>query len=418
MQSIFAAQSEIDDAKYRHWEEIRHRKAPAGLSSEEWWLLLKLQRQSQYKGAPFNDTAGSTFRYTLVPPIPERLHEIDLSAGGRIQMTEPITNPDTRDQYCVSSLMEEAITSSQIEGAATTREVAKKMLRTGRKPQDHSERMILNNFLTMRHIQRIKAEPLTPELIFDIHRLVTDQTLDNPECSGRLRTADERVEIIDAYNEVLHTPPQAEQLKDRMKAMCEFANADTPWVHPAVRAIILHFWLAYDHPFVDGNGRTARALFYWSMLRRGYWLFEFISISQVIRKALIQYGRAFLYTETDDNDLTYFILYHLDVIDKAVDELHRHIEQRTKELRKIERELIGIGVLNHRQRELVRHALRHGTTEYTIEAHQTSHQVAYDTARKDLLDLVDRDLFDSFKRGRTWHFRPKPDIEDRLRKLT
>ena len=56
------------------------------------------------------------------------------------------------------------------------------------------------------------------------------------------------------------------------------------FIHPMIRSIILHFWLAYDHPFVDGNGRTARALFYWSMLRHGYWLFEFISISQIILK--------------------------------------------------------------------------------------------------------------------------------------
>ena len=115
------------------------------------------------------------------------------------------------------------------------------------------------------------------------------------------------------YDEIFHDPPPAEQLDERMAAMCDFANGKIPnhFIHPVVRAIILHFWLAYDHPFVDGNGRTARALFYWLMLRNNYWLFEFISISQIIRKAPIKYGRAFLYTETDDNDLTYFILYHL-----------------------------------------------------------------------------------------------------------
>src|SRR5205814_10028127 len=55
-----------------------------------------------------------------------------------------------------------------------------------------------------------------------------------------------------------------------------------PIFHPMVRSMILHFWLAYDHPFVDGNGRTARALFYWSMLRNGYWMFEYITISKII----------------------------------------------------------------------------------------------------------------------------------------
>ena len=92
-------------------------------------------------------------------------------------------------------------------------------------------------------------------------------------------------------------------------------------MHPAIRAIILHFWLAYDHPFIDGNGRTARALFYWLMLRHGYWLFEFISISEIILKAPVQYGEAFLYTETDQNDLTYFIIHQTEVIRKSMQSL-------------------------------------------------------------------------------------------------
>ena len=87
--------------------------------------------------------------------------------------------------------------------------------------------------------------------------------------------------------------------------------------HHHIRAIILHFWLAYGHPFVDGNGRTARALFYWAMLHEGYWLFEFISISNILRKAPAQYGLSFLYSETDDNDLTYFIVAQTKVIRRA-----------------------------------------------------------------------------------------------------
>lgn len=43
--------------------------------------------------------------------------------------------------------------------------------------------------------------------------------------------------------------------------------------------------IAYMHPFVDGNGRTARALFYWYMLKSGYWLTEYLSISRVIAKS-------------------------------------------------------------------------------------------------------------------------------------
>ena len=46
-----------------------------------------------------------------------------------------------------------------------------------------------------------------------------------------------------------------------------------------MRAILLHFWLAYDDPFLDGNGRTARILFFWLLRKHGYWLAEYLSIS-------------------------------------------------------------------------------------------------------------------------------------------
>ncbi len=52
----------------------------------------------------------------------EELHQIDVGAGRAIGMPDPITNPQTRGRYRVRSLMEEAITSSQLEGSVTTRD--------------------------------------------------------------------------------------------------------------------------------------------------------------------------------------------------------------------------------------------------------------------------------------------------------
>ncbi len=410
---------QIATEQYLHWDSLRRYPPPEGLTLEEWWLAIKIQRNGALKLIPLNDKHGKPFRFCTPGLVQQELHAIDVGAGHSIGILEPITNPQTRDRYLIRSLMEEAITSSQLEGAVTTREVAKEMIRSGRPPRDISEQMILNNFATMQRITKLKEEPLSPKMIFDIHAMVTEKTLEDPTAAGRLRRVEEKRVVGDEVGEVYHEPPPAGELEERLNAMCEFANAKTPgfFVHPALRAIILHFWLAYDHPFVDGNGRTARALFYWSMLRSGYWLFEFISISSILRKAPVEYARSFLYTETDDNDLTYFIIAQSKVIRGAIDDLHAYIDRKTAEVREMESHLRALDLFNHRQVELIRHALKHPFQQYSIAGHQKSQNVVYQTARTDLLDLRQRGLLDWKKRGRQMFFVAPGDFAQRLRKL-
>jgi Fic family protein len=364
-------------------------------------MAVKLSRMGARTYIPLQAVDGSSCYFVNGEPIQSAVHQIDMRAGGNVNLPSDLITPDVKDQYLVRSLVEEAIHSSQLEGATTTRLVAKRMLREGRSPKDRSEQMILNNYRTMCQLAEWRSQPLTPELVLEIHRQVTDSTLDGMDIAGRLRRPDEHVVVGNDVNDVYHVPPPAHELERRLSEMCRFANGETPdgFLHPLVRAIVLHYWLAYDHPFVDGNGRTARALFYWSMLRSGYWLFEFISISVGLVRAPAQYGRAFLYTQTDDNDLTYFLLHQLQVVKSALDELHDYLRATEKRVKETER-LLESFELNHRQQALAAHALRHQGQQYTIEGHQTSHHVAYQTARTDLLDLEQKGLLRSRKSGK------------------
>ena len=147
--------------RYLHWDKLRHSLPPEGMNHREWWLVQKLSRMDALKLIPLKDTAQGAFQFAVTELVMEELHQIDLGAGGLVSIPEPITNPQTRDRYLVSSLMEEAITSSQLEGAVTTREVAKEMIRLGRKPRDNSEQMILNNYVTMQRIRALKASALS-----------------------------------------------------------------------------------------------------------------------------------------------------------------------------------------------------------------------------------------------------------------
>jgi Fic family protein len=402
--------------RYLHWDELRFRKPPEGLTLEEWWLGLKMRRKAGYRAIPLNDNQGQPFYFGVPDVVTDLLHQIDRGAGTVVQIPEQITNSDQRDRYVIRSLMEEAITSSQLEGAATTREVAKKMLAEGRKPRDRSERMIANNYATMRHILELRDQPLTPDMVFQIHREVSQDALDVADGAGRFRRQDEDINVSDFKGTVFHTPPPADQLPARLRAMCDFANGKTPafFVHPVIRGIILHFWLAYDHPFVDGNGRTARALFYWQMLHSGYWLFEFISISHFLRKAPAQYGTAFLHTETDEEDLTYFIIHQAEIIRRSLKELHDYVSRKSSETRACLVALEQHPELNYRQQALIGHALRHPGFLYNIASHKTRQAITYATARADLLGLAKLSLLDKRKAGRAFVFVAPKDLELRL----
>lgn len=423
--SAIAAANSANEREYPHWDKLRHLEPPGNLTHEEWWMALKLTRGAGAVRLPFADAKGNVFAYSMPSSVQRLLHFVDQHTAGEIAMAETVTtDAQARHHYLVSSVMEEAIRSSQLEGATTSRRVAKELLRSGRPARDRSELMILNNYRALEFMRNSMGDVLTPELVMALQRILTEGTLDDPTAAGRLQTADEeRVVVLDATTgETIHVPPPASELAARLSAMCDFANAHAddadPFIHPVVRAIVLHFWLAYDHPFVDGNGRTARALFYWYMRTRGYWLVEYLSISKILREAPARYSRAFLLTETDAGDTTYFLLHQLHAIRSAVGELRSYLDRKVREVRDVEKFMRAAGDLNHRQLALLSDAVRHPDNLYTYRSHANSHGVTGETARTDLADLADRGLLVRSRTGRQHVYRAVTDLTAALEPAT
>jgi Fic family protein len=421
---LFQSAASVARSDYIHWDKLRRLTPPDGMTHEEWWLVIKLTRDSLRRDIPLTDPQGHIFVYAVPDLVARRLHYIDQRCSGEVAMPEVVTADDqARRHYLVNSLMEEAIRSSQLEGATTTRKVAKEMLSSGREPKDRSERMILNNYLALQYMRDQMDDRLTPGVVMELQRILTDGTLDDPGAAGRLQRPDEvRVSVVDSLDgKVMHDPPPAEQLPDRLRRMCDFANeADTPdrFIHPVIRAILLHFWLAYDHPFEDGNGRTARALFYWYMRSCKYWLVEYLSISRIIRAAPAKYSRAFLFTETDERDVTYFIVHQLEVMEQAVDQLHVYLRKQINDVREVERLLRGSDRFNHRQLALLGNALRAPDGSYSFQSHAASHGVTHETARNDLIPLAKMGLLEQRRQGRRYSFTIPVDLPKRLRELS
>lgn len=410
------------DGVYEHWDHLRHLAPPSGLGSHDWWAAIKIARSALKRDLPLREKDGRPFAVSVTPNMQRKLHFLDREAAGLILGADQDDDASIRRRHLVRSLIEEAMTSSQLEGASTTRRVAKELLSTGRAPRDRSEQMIFNNYAAMQSLGGLRDQPLTVDMVLEIHRRLMRDALDEPDQAGRLRTAEDNVIVQDRGDPtiVLHVPPPAAELPARLQALCDFANDrnEGEFLHPIVRAIAIHFQIGYDHPFCDGNGRTARALFYWSMLRSDYWLSEYVSISSVLKKAQGRYVRAYLHSESDGADISYFVAHQLDVITQAVNSLRAYLARKGRERRQAEallRPASRLGAaLNHRQRALLLNALKHPDSDYAIAAHQAAHRVTYATARSDLLGLAELGLLQQRKQGKAFLFRPVADLAQRL----
>jgi Fic family protein len=414
-----ATQASSPSQRYLPWDKLRYKTPPDGLTHDEWWVAIKLGRRSAQRPLDLlRDVGGRPFSYALPDEVLESVDAVTRAASGHITISEQVTNPATRDRYIISSLIEEAITSSQLEGASTSRRVAKEMIRSGRPAKNRSERMIVNNYRAMLRISELRDEQLTPDLICELHRVVTVDAIDDPDGAGKIQTDDaDRIAVYSDDDELLHRPPPVSELPERMQRLCDFANGDDGggYVPPVIRAMAVHFMVGYDHYFEDGNGRTARALFYWVMLRQGYWLTEFLAISRILKRAPSQYARSFLLTEQDDGDLTHFFIYHLDVILRAIRDLHEYLALKADELRRLQRTIKSRpGEYNHRELSLLEHAVRNPGATYSAQGHASVHLTSGETARQDLHHLEERGLLNRYKLGRRNVWSPAVDLAERL----
>ncbi|MFA6363140.1 Fic family protein [Methanoregula sp.] len=391
--------------RYLSWDELKYR-VPNPDQQRKAWAVMKLYRSMRQEQIPY---PHFRLTYSIIPEIVKSLHAIDSYLTGTIRIHNKTIRLER--SYIINSFMEEAIASSILEGAATTRNVAKEMLKKGRKPKNSSEQMVLNNYEAMNFILEHRDDPLTPALLLEIHRLVTKGTIDE-EAVGQFRTNNDIVVANPATGVVYHTPPEYPEIPRYITDLCTFANlekedtdsGDGDYIHPVIKGIILHFLIGYIHPFNDGNGRTARSLFYWYVISRGYWLFEYMPISRIILRSKKKYSLAYLHTEYDEMDLTYFFLYNLDCINAAKRDLMNYLEEKQTEQNATKALIKKIPDINQREGDILRTMIEQSDEYFTIREIMQQYNTVYETARTDLLHLADLGYLIREKRGREFIF--------------
>ena len=368
--------------RYLHWSEVRMRDT-GPFDSDTVWARMKLVRMDNSITLVFGKTH---YHYLMSDRMMKMLHEFDMRAS--VGLFPDTIEPHRKAYYSVSSLMEESIASSQMEGAVTTTKKAKEMLRKNIRPKDKSERMIVNNYRAMLFIKEHTEQPLTPEFIRDIHKIVTEGTLDE-KYMGVFRDNDDVVVQDSLSGEVFHQPIPRDEVESAIQQLCDFINDEGEFLHPVIKGIILHYAIAYIHPFEDGNGRVARTLFYWYELKSGYWLMEYLALSRYIKDHKGKYEESYVFGETDGNDMTYFILYNLRALMDSVDKFEDYLKRKIEEERLMSVRLSDYG-LNDRQIRIITSIMNGGTV--SVRSIENQYKVSLNTARADVRHLIEAGL--------------------------
>lgn len=395
----------VTETEYLYWDEIRRKEpSPSEISKESLWLVIKWAREQKSIPTEIRDKDGKYFTWSRLDYFEEFLHTVDMNTGGEIFVGGADFSKSQKQKLVTRGIIEEAIASSQLEGAATSRQVAKKMIQEGRKPVNMSEQMILNNYASLKAIEeKYKNEKIDMSMLLELHGMITNDTLDSQEEKPRLRIKGEPIYVSDkSTGDIYHEGPGMEFVTKELQRLIDFANNEggsKVFIHPVVKAIMIHFWIGYLHPFTDGNGRLARLLFYWYLLKEGYWAFAYLPISKIIKKSPVQYIMAYVHTEQDDNDLTYFIDYNFRKIKLALKDFSDYLEKQSSSNLQMKKKSESKHGLNDRQVQLLQYFHGDADARTTMKAHMNVNHVSKMTASKDLKDLVSKGFLEPKKQG-------------------
>jgi len=276
--------NKYSDEEYLYWDKIKYKNIPEWFNdNKELWGIIKIMRTPNII-SPIKTETWNFFKFWELQFSKELLHEIDKNTSWTFFTS--ISETDKK-LFIANWTLEEAISSSQLEWASTTTKNAKEMIQKWKKPTTKDEQMILNNFHAMNYIKNdlIKKELEIWDLLY-LQSVLTKDTIEKDEI-WRFRKDSDNI-IVEFEWKITHIPPNEKFLATEIKNFIDFANdkwSFDMFVHPIIKAILIHFWIWYLHPFCDWNGRTARALFYWYLLKHDYFGFSYIPLSSTIKKS-------------------------------------------------------------------------------------------------------------------------------------
>lgn len=170
---------------------------------------------------------------------------------------------------------------------------------------------------------RNSKEEVSEDTIRELHKLTVEKILPQDQCGVFRKT---QVVIKNSLTgEVSFRPPMAVAIPFQLKNLLEFINSDED-MHPVLKSGITHYELVRIHPFLDGNGRVARAFATLILYKEGYDIRRFFSLEEYFDKNAREYYEALQSVEEKEGDLTEWLEYFTFGLSVELSKIRERIE--------------------------------------------------------------------------------------------
>lgn len=399
------------------WEEFLGLAQPHDMSPLETWHVLN--DVSHCLAVPINlpDLDDNVYWYRRTHEIDDATHAIECACRPDSRLHRIMT-ATAGEHFVVKSRTDETIAAAQLDGLAISEEDANILLRLHRTPQSTTEHLLVNTFYAFDHLPDLIDEPFSREMFMHMR----DILLAGVDASALHHQAPllgilVGVSVPDDERRQYFTDLQM----DRIAAYLNRETSDRDDV-PVLQALLIADVMRIYHPFdvVSSQvGRLAARLF---ALKNNLPVLGLLPISRakvdwergLIAPPMVSFDQDMYVTLRQrsplDSTARQTLAAQLTLI--TLKDLALHIEtweRRDEETREVLRK---DPLLNQRQRSILARALRDPEAEFRIHYHQTNHNIHYTTARRDLLELLEKGYLLMEKRGKVFVFLRGPRIDE------
>ena len=245
-----------------------------------------------------------------------------------------------------------------------------------------------------------KRTPFTPRDLLEIHKIVTKETLENPEDEGIFR---ERQVFVGsrATGEVIFMPPPTEQLTELINDFIDWFNSScADGLDPVIHAGITHYELVRIHPFIDGNGRTARIMASLVFFERGFDVKRFFTLDDYYNYDRRAYYAALKSVDQEILDLTGWLEYFTEGIAVSINDVKNKVLGLSKDIKILKEK--GQIALTERQMKIVEWIVDKGAI--TNREMRDIFGLSDEAVRKEISKLLELGVVTRKGKGRALHY--------------